>query len=212
MSYNSESIQLEKICGEASQTKQLTKTHITWLTKLFGNRFKNAQEALSEKKVKKYLFQPSCKVVWIVVGKKREYQIIPLANFCSCEDFYFRVVDNRVYLCYHLLAQKLANALDLFDTMETSDEFYEQLMEKWRTVQIKETKMPKEELKNLRNFVKEVLSNEIMEIHQLLIKAREAGFDVATSKQLATLLSTDSQKRFLCENGFWAFKNHDVKH
>jgi predicted nucleic acid-binding Zn finger protein len=212
MRHNSESIQLENICKEATKTKQLTETHVIQLTKLFGNRFKNAQESLSEKKVKKYLFQPSGKVVWIVVGKSRDYQIIPLANFCSCEDFYFRVVNNQVYVCYHLLAQKLAKALNVYDVIETLDESYEQLMEKWRAVQIKETKMPKEELKNLRNFVKEVLSNEIMEIHQLLTKTREAGFDVATSKQLATLLSTDPKKRFLCENGFWAFKNHDEKH
>jgi len=207
MRCESEALRLEEICEEILKTKHLEKTHVIWLTQLFGNRFKHAQEAVSEKKVKKYFFKPSERTIWIVVGKNREYQVIPLANFCSCDDFYFRVVDNQIYICYHLLAQRLAEALGSYDIIEVPDDFYAQLMEKWKNVQIKEAKIPKEELKNLRNYIEKILTKDMIENHQLLAVTQEAGFDVTSTKQLATLLSTDPKKRFLCKNGVWSLKD-----
>jgi predicted nucleic acid-binding Zn finger protein len=47
---------------------------------------------LKENRVKKYTFKPSGRVVWVVVGKERDYLIMPDAEFCSCDDFYFRVI------------------------------------------------------------------------------------------------------------------------
>ena len=67
-----------------------------------------AENLVKDGRVKKYIFKPSGRVVWIVVGKRRDYIVMPSADFCSCEDFYFQF--NKGHLCYHIIAQKLAEA------------------------------------------------------------------------------------------------------
>ncbi len=125
---------LEKVCEEAKTKGELTDNHLTQLSEAFGSRFTKAWETLKEKRVKKYVFSPSGRVVWIVVGRKREYQIMPAAGFCSCDDFYFRVMDRETNICYHLIAQKLADALELYDKVEGEDRLYDCLLEEWKKV------------------------------------------------------------------------------
>ena len=82
--------------------------------------------------MKKYVFEPSGRVVWIIVGRESEYQVLPESGYCDCSDFYFRVVDGEAGLCYHLMAQRLADALEEYEETREGDEFYEPLMEEWR--------------------------------------------------------------------------------
>ncbi|MGC9346275.1 MAG: hypothetical protein ACP5ER_05750, partial [Candidatus Bathyarchaeales archaeon] len=89
-------------------------------------------ESLKENRVKKYVFKQSGKTVWIVVGKERDYLIMPEVEFCSCDDFYFRVMDREVHLCYHLIAQKIANILEWYETIKERDELYDSLMNEWK--------------------------------------------------------------------------------
>jgi predicted nucleic acid-binding Zn finger protein len=89
---------------------------------------------VQEQRVKKYVFSPSGRIVWIVVGKERDYQIMSAAGFCSCDDFYFRVMGREANICYHLIAQKLAEALELYDKIEEEDRLYDCLMEEWKKV------------------------------------------------------------------------------
>ncbi len=123
---------LDSICEEINKAKQITDEQKAKLSIAFGKRFENALQALKKWRVKRYMFKPSQRVVWIVVGRERDYQIIPGADFCTCDDFYFRVVDREVHLCYHLIAQKLAEALGEYDTIEEYDDLYETLMREWR--------------------------------------------------------------------------------
>jgi predicted nucleic acid-binding Zn finger protein len=125
---------LEDVCEEARTKGEITGKQLTQLSKALGARFTKAWEALKEERVKKYVFSPSGRVVWIVVGREREYQIMPAAGFCSCDDFYFRVMDREVHICYHLIAQKIADALGWFDKIEEDDESYDFLMEEWKKV------------------------------------------------------------------------------
>jgi predicted nucleic acid-binding Zn finger protein len=125
---------LEKVCEEAKTRGELTDNHLAQLSEAFGSRFTKAWETLKEKRVKKYVFSPSGRVVWIVVGREREYQIMPAAGFCSCDDFYFRVMDREANICYHLIAQKLADALEGYDRVEEEDRLYDCLMEEWKKV------------------------------------------------------------------------------
>jgi predicted nucleic acid-binding Zn finger protein len=125
---------LEKVCEEAKTKGELTDNHLAQLSEAFGSRFTKAWETLKEKRVKKYVFSPSGRVVWIVVGREREYQIMPAAGFCSCDDFYFRVMDREANICYHLIAQKLADALDGYDKIEEEDRLYDCLLEEWKKV------------------------------------------------------------------------------
>ena len=123
---------LEDICREISETRSLTNAQVNRLRVLFGNRFENAWKVLNENRVKKYIFHPSDRVVWIVVGKERDYHVIPEVNYCGCDDFYFRVVEGLAPLCYHIIAQKLADASSLYELFEESDELYGFLMKEWR--------------------------------------------------------------------------------
>ncbi len=102
---------LERVCRDVKRKNQMTEAQLTRLSIVFGSRFAKAQEVLNERRTKKYAFEPSGRIVWIVVGREREYLVMPAADFCSCDDFYFRVMDKKIHLCYHLIAQKLAEAL-----------------------------------------------------------------------------------------------------
>lgn len=132
MDENSEINILNTVCKEAKAEGKLTGKNLTNLYEVFGQRFTKAFEALKESRVKKYVFKPSDRVVWIVVGKERDYLIMPEAEFCSCDDFYFRVLDREIHLCYHLIAQKIANILEWYETIEERDELYDALMKEWK--------------------------------------------------------------------------------
>jgi predicted nucleic acid-binding Zn finger protein len=132
MGEHSESDILNAICKEAKTEGKLTGKNLTKLYETFGQRFIKAFQALKEKRVKKYVFKPSGRVVWIVIGKERDYLIMPEAEFCQCDDFYFRVLDKEVHLCYHLIAQKIAHILDWYEIIEEHDELYDSLMKEWK--------------------------------------------------------------------------------
>ena len=134
---------LKGVCEEAEVERRVTGVHLTRLSAAFGSRFTRAWEALKEGRVKKYVFKPSGRVVWIVVGRERDYLIMPAADFCSCDDFYFQF--DKGHLCYHIIAQKLAEATGQFDLIEGEDSFYELLMKEWKTIEVKVSKKYREQ-------------------------------------------------------------------
>jgi predicted nucleic acid-binding Zn finger protein len=123
---------LNAICKKAKAEGRLSGQNLTELYDLFGQRFTKALEALKENRVKKYSFKPSNRIVWIVVGRERDYLTMAEAEFCTCDDFYFRVLDKKIHLCYHLIAQKISHNLGWFDPIEESDELYSCLMNEWK--------------------------------------------------------------------------------
>jgi predicted nucleic acid-binding Zn finger protein len=123
---------LNAICKQAKAEDKLSGKNLTDLYDLFGQRFTKALETLKENRVKRYVFKPSNRVVWIVVGRERDYLIMPEAEFCTCDDFYFRVFDKKVHLCYHLIAQKIARNLGWFEVIDENDELYPSLMNEWK--------------------------------------------------------------------------------
>ena len=94
---------------------------------------------MEERRVKHYVFEPSGRRAWIVVGKGGEYQILPASGYCGCNDFYFRVIDGEAGFCYHLIGQRLAEALDSYDLVHEGDEFFDALMTEWRDHPQRET-------------------------------------------------------------------------
>jgi predicted nucleic acid-binding Zn finger protein len=129
---SSETDVISIVCKEAKADGKLAGKNLTRLYEVFGQRFTRAFEALKENRVKKYVFRPSGKTIWIVVGKERDYLIMPQAEFCTCDDFYFRVLDRQVHLCYHLIAQKIADSLGWYEAIEEHDELYDSLMAEWK--------------------------------------------------------------------------------
>jgi predicted nucleic acid-binding Zn finger protein len=123
---------LEGVCDELRSSRELTRAQWERLRSALGERFDKAWQAVEKRRVKKYVFEPSGRTAWIVVGRESEYQVLPSSGYCDCNDFYFRVVDGEAGLCYHLTAQRLADALDAFDGVREDDEFHDRLMAEWR--------------------------------------------------------------------------------
>ncbi len=132
MTEHSENETLNRVCSEAKAAGKLSGDNLNQLYELFGQRFTKALDAVTEGRVKKYIFKPSGRIVWIVVGRERDYLIMPEAEFCTCDDFYFRVLDKKVHMCYHLLTQKIAQNLGWFKTYEENDGCFDMLMNEWK--------------------------------------------------------------------------------
>jgi len=134
---------LRDVCKQIETEGQVSGVHLTRLSATFGSRFVKAWEAVKEGRIKKYVFKPSGRIVWIVVGKGRDYLVMPAADFCSCENFYFQF--DRGHLCYHIIAQKLAEVAGRFDLIEEEDSFYEVLIREWKAVETRVSKKRQKE-------------------------------------------------------------------
>lgn len=122
----------EQILDELRSNRELRRISWQHLHNTFGDRFTKAWRLVTENRIKKYVFRPSDRIVWIAVGQSGEYLIYPNAGYCGCSDFYFRVLDGEAALCYHLIAQKIAEALNRFDIIFEEDEVYNTLLEVWK--------------------------------------------------------------------------------
>jgi len=121
---------VQKICGEIGSSGKIAPEHLAKFLKQFGDRYKNALKLVEEGCVKKYVFKPSLRVLWVVKGRKGEYQVMAETNFCSCADYYFRVIDRKKGLCYHIIAQRLAEALGKYGEENLPDSEYGRLTDK----------------------------------------------------------------------------------
>jgi predicted nucleic acid-binding Zn finger protein len=100
--------------------------------RVFDLRGFEAWQIVKDRRVKKYVFQPSGRVQWVVVGEGRDYMIYDAVGYCHCEDFYHAVMNGEALACKHLIAQRLALNLNLFETVEESDDKYLVRLSEWR--------------------------------------------------------------------------------
>src|SRR5438034_5646517 len=126
-----EDIVLRQVSEELRRTHLLTSEQKQALSKVFEKRFPQALAIVEARKVTSYRFKPSGRTLWVVKGSKGEYQVMPESMFCTCDDYYFRVMDNKKQLCYHLVAQQIAEALGRFDANVLSDSHYSEVTSKW---------------------------------------------------------------------------------
>ena len=129
---------LEQVLRDLRVSKEISRQNWQRLRDVFGNRFTNAWRLVTENRVKKYVFKPSNRSLWIAIGQNAEYLIYSNAGYCSCSDFYFRVLDNEKAYCYHVLAQRLAEALEFYDLISEEDEAYDQLMAIWKRYSVQD--------------------------------------------------------------------------
>ena len=174
------------------------------LSKVFGARLENAAKAIEQGKVRKASFTPSRRVVWILPGKERDYLLLPAAGYCSCEDFYFRVISHEEFVCYHLLAQRLAEALGKYTIVEEPDSRYDEVASKIAREVEEPRKLPIEAVENVRRLVASVLAeDQRLSIGRILELVHEAGFPDLTSRHLVVILIADKAKRFRSLDGEW---------
>jgi predicted nucleic acid-binding Zn finger protein len=184
--------------------RELSNADQTLLLHFFRNRFTNALNALTNLKVHKYIFTPSNRVLWSVEGKTQEYQILPSAPFCACNDFYFRVINREIFLCYHLLAFKLAHVLNQYVVTKRSDRNFEELMDLLRTPSPEHRRLSSQDIENIRQTITTLLDAKIeRSARELITEIHRYGFEVKSPQHLGTILSKDKQNRFKAHNGKW---------
>jgi predicted nucleic acid-binding Zn finger protein len=112
--------------------ENLTQSDIEYFRNKYGKRFVRALRVVEENKVIKYHFQPSDTTTWIVKGRGRQYMVIPKI-YCTCRSFYQDVVISReTNMCYHLLAQQIAELRNLYSTIASTDTERRKLNVEWR--------------------------------------------------------------------------------
>jgi predicted nucleic acid-binding Zn finger protein len=129
-----ESRLLQEACSKIKSRKKLDDALKKRLIARFGKRFSNALDLVRSGRVVRYSFSPSQRTFWVVRGRAREYQVIPESAFCSCDDYYFRVMGKKRELCYHIIAQSIADSLGNFKKIRKPDREYDRIAEKWRTM------------------------------------------------------------------------------
>ena len=119
--------EITKALSEIQHHHRLSGPVLVTLNRLCGERFWKALHDVANDLVKKYVFEPSGREAWIVVGKSREYTVLS-EIYCDCEDFYINViVKRRADVCYHILAKSLAEALEVFSEIRADDMSYDTL-------------------------------------------------------------------------------------
>jgi predicted nucleic acid-binding Zn finger protein len=130
--YDKELTTIETVCQDMTSSRRLVDSQRARLEQAFGDRFKNALELVEKQKVHRYKFKPSGRTIWTVEGRKGVYQVIPETNFCNCDDYYYRVMDGKRALCYHIIAQKIASALGKHESSDLRDTQYSEITDQWR--------------------------------------------------------------------------------
>jgi len=121
------STEVKKLAAES-----LTQSDIEYFRNKYGKRFVRALQAAEENKVAKYQFQPSNTATWIVRGRGRHYMVIPKI-YCTCRSFYQDVVISReIKMCYHILAQQIAEIRNLYNNIDSSDAERRKMYVEWR--------------------------------------------------------------------------------
>lgn len=112
--------------------ENLTQSDIEYFKNKYGKKFVKALRTVEEGKVVKFKFNPSESVTWIVAGRGRQYLVIP-EIYCTCRSFYQEAVISReTNMCYHLLAQRIAEIREEYETQETTDTERRKLYVEWR--------------------------------------------------------------------------------
>ena len=89
-----------------------------------GSKLDRAIDAVLAGGVKVVVFRPSGKRVVTVVGRLGDEFIDPEKPYCSCSNFFFRVLGGREEICYHLLSYRMAAETGKLDVVKFSDEEY----------------------------------------------------------------------------------------
>ena len=71
---------------------------------------------------------PSNRVIFTVVGRSGDEFVDPQKPFCSCSNFFFRVLGGNEELCYHLLSYRIARESKELDTITFGDDEYALLL------------------------------------------------------------------------------------
>ncbi len=106
-----------------AQEKDLMKTRFPEFER-YGAKLDRALDAAVSGSVKEARFSPSGRKVITVVGRLGDEFIDPERPYCSCSNFFFRVLGGKEETCYHLLGYRIATKVGKVDVTEFADEDY----------------------------------------------------------------------------------------
>lgn len=89
-----------------------------------GSKLDRAIDTVLGGGVKESVFLPSHRKIVTVVGRLGDELVDPERPYCSCSNFFFRVLGGREEACYHLLSYKIAAKTGKVNIVEFSDEEY----------------------------------------------------------------------------------------
>ena len=110
------------------KNNQLSLSVILSLSERFGDLIPKALKVLRYNRAKKIFFPPSPLVLHIVIGHSREYMLMPEVWYCSCKTLYFKSLISKSWICYHLLAYKIGEALNNISKTELDFNIYDLTM------------------------------------------------------------------------------------
>jgi len=183
------------------------KEKLEGLSRVLGSRFKEALKLVEQGRVRRYVFKPSGRVLWTVAGREGVYEVIPEAPYCSCDDFYFRVLNGKAPLCYHLIAQGLAEATGRYVTVEEDDSVYDEFVSVFR--RLRRLGKPKTYVRyrdEVRDRVEALLKEGPMRARDILREVLAMGFEIPSVNSLAGFLRNDPKRRFICDKGLWMLR------
>jgi len=94
----------------------------------YGSKFDRAMKTAFAGGVKEHRFLPSGRAIDTVVGQLGDEFVDVSKPYCSCGDFFFRVLSGREELCYHLLSYKIASDLGRLEVIVFDDVEYGQVL------------------------------------------------------------------------------------
>lgn len=183
------------------------KEKLEGLKRVLGSRFVEALSLVEQGKVRRYVFKPSGRALWTVTGREGVYEVLPEAPYCSCDDFYFRVLNGKTPLCYHLIAQGLAEAMGRYVTIEEDDSVYSEFLSVFR--RLRYLSKPKTYVKyrdEIRDRVEMLLKEGPMKARDLLREIHAMGFETLSVNSLVGFLRNDPKQRFVCDKGLWMLR------
>lgn len=92
--------------------------------KVLEEKKKHIHKIIENDGVFKYVFYPSLVSFWIVLGKTRDYLILP-PHYCSCMDFHYNAITRKLEICcYHVIAQIVAKISEKYMIIRKKDEVF----------------------------------------------------------------------------------------
>ena len=88
---------------------------------LFGEKFEKAMLLVKNQNVIKIIGVPSGRTLWKAIGERNDYLLYPL-KYCQCINFNISMSEQKISLCKHLIAQKIAESLNQIQIEEIPDD------------------------------------------------------------------------------------------
>lgn len=95
---------------------------------LYRAKRSGVDELVLSHRILRYEFIPSRVVIWIIIGKREHYLVLPRC-YCSCDDFYFNTVTRGIQpCCYHMIAQIAGEEEGHFTSITRSDDDFDEYL------------------------------------------------------------------------------------